>query len=150
MHESTGGCHCGNISYRFVSAQAAAELPVRRCNCSFCRRHGATYTADPEGALDVEVNDPELVGSYRFATEVVDFIICRRCGVMPFALTTIDDRPYAVIAANSMDDIPAAEPTTLQLVDETAQEGMARRKRTWISRVSLKGWPDPLPAAVPR
>ena len=37
-----GGCHCGNLSVKFETAEDAARLPIRECGCTFCRKHGAT------------------------------------------------------------------------------------------------------------
>lgn len=153
-NEFTGRCHCGNIHYRFSTTQVLNGLPMRRCDCSFCRRHGAVYTSDPSGELELAVKEPEALRKYRFSSGVVDFLICGNCGVLTAALTEIDENTYAVVVANTLDErIPedddekvAAEhlpmndvqsPTTINLAEETLQEGMARRKRNWIGRVTL-------------
>ena len=35
-----GGCHCGNISLQFRASKPFSELPVRACQCTFCRKRG--------------------------------------------------------------------------------------------------------------
>lgn len=44
-----GQCHCGNLQLRFESAIAPENLPLRACQCSFCRAHGALTVSDPAG-----------------------------------------------------------------------------------------------------
>ena len=35
-----GACHCGQVEVAFETAMSVADLPLRACGCSFCRRHG--------------------------------------------------------------------------------------------------------------
>lgn len=136
-NEFTGRCHCGNIRYRLSTHRNLNELPVRRCNCSFCRKHGAVYTSDPSGVLDIDIKEPEAVKKYRFSSGVVEFLICANCGVMTAATASIDGNLYGVIIANSMDDPIATTPEEKKFAEETLQDGLERRKRNWIQRVSI-------------
>lgn len=139
--EFLGSCHCGNIRYRFRTDRALAELPVRICGCSFCRRHGARYTADPGGELAIEFEDESAVRTYQFATKVVDFVICTNCGVMPVALTRVDEKTYAVVNANTMHEMPTALSKSVDFWNETLEEGRQRRSWTWIGSVTVGGAP---------
>ena len=64
--EITGGCHCGNLTFRLTASQPPEDLPVRACGCRFCRQHGALSTSDPEGRLSFAARDPERLSRYRF------------------------------------------------------------------------------------
>lgn len=136
-NEFTGRCHCGNIRYRFTTRLGLHELPLRRCNCSFCRKQGAAYTSDPSGELAIEIKKPQAIKKYRFSSGVVDFLICDNCGVMTAATASIDGNLYGVIVANSMDESIATTAEETKFADESLQDGLARRKRNWIRRVSI-------------
>lgn len=138
-HLITGGCHCGNIRYRFTTTIAPDDLPLRACGCSFCSKQGAVYGSDPAGELEVETRDPDAVTRYRFATGVVDFILCRQCGVMPYALSLIEGRTYAVVNLNTADrEFPADRVKRVDLSGESPEEGAARRKRAWIGTARFR------------
>src|ERR1700693_2261388 len=74
-----GACHCGQIAIEFATARAASDLPLRACDCSFCRRHGAKRTSAPNGNLTI-LADSGAIERYRFGMLVTDFILCRGCG----------------------------------------------------------------------
>jgi hypothetical protein len=131
----TGSCHCGNIRYRLFTVHQRDALPLRACRCSFCRRAGARYTSDPEGELRIAIANPAALSRYRFASGVVEFIVCTRCGGMPAAVTEIDSRTHAVVNANTLDTPLDGDAPAVDFSGETPQEGEERRRRTWISHV---------------
>ncbi len=114
-----------------------ATLPVRRCECSFCRRHGAAYTSDPAGAVHFELAAPDAVRTYRFASRTVDFLFCRGCGVMTAALSVIDGITYAVVNANTLDTPIGMAQEPVDYGGETPEQGRERRRRNWIGRVEV-------------
>ncbi|MFV2073989.1 MAG: GFA family protein [Thermoanaerobaculales bacterium] len=139
MRVIKGACHCGSIRYEFTWPLAGSEIPVRACSCDFCTKHRGTYTSHPDAALDAVIADEALVSRYTFATGTADFYVCRRCGVVPFATSRIDDRLFAVVNVNTFD---ATDPVcfTSEVADfdgESAESRLARRKRTWIGRVTV-------------
>lgn len=136
-NELTGSCHCGNIVYRLRTERDTAQLPLRRCGCSFCRRTGARYTSDPKGELHIGIVDAGAVNRYRFASEVVEFLVCTRCGCMPAALSEIDGRTYAVINANCLEPLLSGEARISDFTGETPQESEKRRLDNWIGHVTL-------------
>ena len=97
-----GHCHCSNLSVEFETALGPREPPLRACQCSFCRAHGAVSTSDPDGSLRVKVADERGLTRYHFGLGVTDFFICRRCGVYVLALAELEGRHYAVINANTL------------------------------------------------
>src|SRR5258708_2604645 len=40
-----GGCHCGNLRIEFETALSPAEIELRACPCTFCRKHGSRAVA---------------------------------------------------------------------------------------------------------
>ena len=133
MHVLTAHCHCNNIEVRFGTALAPADLPLHACQCSFCRAHGAVTVADPAGRLSISVHQPELLQRYRFALQVTEFLICRRCGVYVAAVAEIDGKRYAAINARTLEchaQLTApAEP--MNYTEETAVQRRARRQARW-------------------
>jgi hypothetical protein len=128
-----GRCHCGNLGVTFETAQPAAELPLRECACTFCRRHAATAVSDPAGSLEVRIPDPKQVSRYQFGLRTADFLVCRTCGVYVAAVCTIDGATYATLNCNVLDDRGAftQAPVRVKYDAETAPERMARRRRAW-------------------
>ena len=56
-----GSCHCGNLQVDFETEVALAALPLRACQCSFCRKLGVRATSDPAGRLRFQVREPALL-----------------------------------------------------------------------------------------
>jgi len=125
-----GRCHCGNLHLEFETAQEIATLPLRACQCSFCRAHGALSTSDPAGSVRVSAEDGREALRYRFGLGITDFLICRRCGVYLLAVAEIDGRHYAVLNANALErraEMRAA-PQPMDYEGETVETRHARRK----------------------
>ena len=142
-----GGCHCGNIRFRFEPDQPPENLPVRRCTCTFCTKHGAFYTSDPAGHLVVSIRDPQAVSTYRFGSHTAEPQVCRQCGVMPLILTRSEGHAYATLNLASAGDF-ATPPERIQNVNfehQTAAERSARRARNWIGDVSIHAGRRPGP-----
>ncbi len=85
-----GGCHCGQLRVSFTTAHAPTDLPLRACQCTFCRRHGGLTTSDPDGEIVLTVAEVPPGGWYRFGTGVTDFWVCARCGVYVGAYVEVD------------------------------------------------------------
>ena len=129
-----GCCHCGNIKVAFVTALEPNALPLRACQCSFCRRHGGVTTSDPAGRLVVEVRQPELLQRYRFALGMTDFLICRSCGVYVAATMDVDGRTLGVLNVNVLEDRQpfARPPTPMEYGAEKVGDRQARRTKGWM------------------
>ena len=134
-----GKCHCGNITYVLHWPGAGTEIPVRACSCSFCTKHGGTYTSHRDAELAAVVHDEALVSRYRFGTETAEFYLCCRCGVVPFVTSTIEDNLYAVVNVNSFaragDFTQTPATMDYDAEDDTARN--ARRKANWTPVVAF-------------
>ncbi|MGZ8254573.1 MAG: hypothetical protein ACXWVT_06960, partial [Burkholderiaceae bacterium] len=60
-----------------------------------------------------------------------------RCGAVPLATSTIDQRVYAVVNVNTFDDFDASilVPSTVTFDNESVPGRLARRARNWIGDV---------------
>ena len=143
MNELRGSCHCGNIELTLFTEKSADDLVPRRCSCSMCRRHGASYVSDPGARLALRYCDPSLLSVYRFGHGTGQWIICSRCGVLTAVLCEIDDRLRAVVRVQSMPQHAFLAPETpTDFEAESVAERLARRARTWIGTVEVS---PPLP-----
>lgn len=129
-----GGCHCANVEVALETALDTRSLPLRACQCSFCRRHGGITTSDPAGRLVVEVGERELLQRYRFALGVTEFLICRTCGVYVAAVMPTDAGMLGVINVNVLEDRApfARPPQPMEYGSETAEDRGARRAKVWM------------------
>jgi hypothetical protein len=125
-----GGCHCGNIKVAFETVLDPKALPLRACQCSFCRRHGGVTTSDPAGRLVIEVGQPEQLLRYRFALGITDFLVCRTCGVYVAAVMA----SIGVLNVNVLDERePFARPAQpMNYGTEGIADREARRAKVWM------------------
>ena len=139
MRNIEGRCHCDNIAYRVGWPGDGRDIPVRACGCTFCTKHGGAWTSHPEAELAATIRDESAVSRYRFGTATAEFFVCARCGVVPFVVSKIDDRRYAVVNVNTFEGIdPSALARTPADFDgEDTGDRLARRKRNWIGSVSI-------------
>jgi hypothetical protein len=128
-----GGCHCGNLRYTFETKLALAALPLRGCQCSFCRHHGARSTSDPDGRIRFEVRDPQQLTRYRFGLKTADFLICGKCGIYVGASMHEGARAWAIINANTLDEVAqlTQEPAPMDYDGEDTARRLARRRQRW-------------------
>ncbi len=126
-----GSCHCGAIGLRFQSAKRFDQLGARTCQCSFCLKHGASWTSDPDGSCDITLSGP--VNRYRFGTKTADFLICGNCGVVPVVVSEIDGRHLGVVRVNALDAavnfLKHAAP--MDLDGELLEARLDRRAQRW-------------------
>ena len=132
-----GGCHCGNVRYALAWPEDAERIPARKCGCTFCFKHGATWTSHPDASLVVQISDPSLVERYRFGTETADFHVCLGCGVPVVATSRIDDHEYAVVNINTFDgvDMTRVDRSDADFEGESFADRLARRRSRWIADV---------------
>jgi hypothetical protein len=132
-----GSCHCGNIRFTLLWAPQPERIPARACGCSFCTRHGGVWTSCPTGTLQVDVQDPDQVHEYTFATRTALFHVCRRCGVVPVVTSDLDGRLHAVVNVNTFEDVDPAllDRASVSFEGEDTGDRLARRRRNWIPDV---------------
>lgn len=134
-------CHCGAISLAFTTQRAPASLPLRECQCSFCRKHGARTTADPDGFAEIRVTDKAALLRYRFGLGTADYLVCARCGVYLAAVMEEGGRAWAVLNVNAFADraafAGAATPMVYDREDEAQRR--ARRRKLWTPARIIEG-----------
>ena len=141
MPQLAGHCHCGSI--RVILEAPAGELPLRACQCGFCRRHGAETTSDPRGHLHIEAA-PGSVNRYQFGHRRSDFLLCAECGVYVAAVTDTDIGLLGVLNVHGV-ALPGFEGRVAQPMvydDETPDERLARRKARWTPAVLVETQPS--------
>ena len=128
-----GSCHCGAIEYTYATALPVHKWAVQRCQCSFCRGHGASTTADPAGEMQFRFVQPEFLRRYRFGLRTVDFLTCKECGTLVAAVLLSRRGAHSMINVNSLHETPKRLPAgkAVQHNGESAEERRARRARTW-------------------
>lgn len=135
-----GGCHCGNIRYVLQWPGEGGDIGVRVCGCSFCVKHGGSWTSHREAALAATVRDATQHSKYRFGTATADFHVCARCGVVPFVTSAVDGGLYAVVNVNTFEGIDpkSLARTSTNFDGEGEGERLARRQRNWIPSVTIR------------
>ena len=133
-----GACHCGNLAFELDWPEPATRIPARACGCTFCRKHGASWTSNPEARLRVIVQDPAQVERYNFGTRTADFHVCKRCGVPAVVTSRIDGHDYAVVNINTFEGVDPAmfDRSTSDFDGEATEDRLARRKSRWIASVT--------------
>jgi len=133
-----GACHCGNLAFELDWPEPAIRIPARACGCTFCRKHGASWTSNPEARLRVIVQDPAQVERYNFGTRTADFHVCKRCGVPAVVTSRIDGHDYAVVNINTFEGVDPAmfDRSTSDFDGEATEDRLARRKSRWIASVT--------------
>lgn len=134
-----GSCHCGNIEYVLRWPSPDAEMPVRKCGCTFCRKHAGTWTSHRDAELTIRIVDESTVNKYRFGTKTADFYICSRCGIVPFVLSEIDKNRFAVVNVNTLEDVGRVSLTSsaTNFDGESTDARIDRRKLNWIPEVRI-------------
>jgi hypothetical protein len=138
MYRLGGGCHCGNIAVEVELPRAPATYHPRACDCEFCRKHGAAYVSDPQGALRILIRDQRHAGRYTQGSGMAELLLCRNCGVLAGALYAEHGRLYATVNARILDpaagQFAAEQPVSPQTLAD--REKVQRWKDIWFSSVS--------------
>jgi hypothetical protein len=138
MHHLEGGCHCGNIAVELELPRSPATYHPRACDCEFCRKHGAAYVSDPQGALRIRIRDERHAGRYTQGSGLAELLLCRNCGVLAAALYAGHGRLYATVNARILDaagtQFAAEQPVSPQTL--SAGEKIQRWQDIWFSNVS--------------
>ena len=119
-----GSCHCEAIAVCYQSTTETLQL--RSCQCTFCQRHQARYSSDPQGHLRFLVRRPVLLQKYRFGAQTLDFLLCRNCG---FYLGAMQGGKLACVNVNSWQH--PGEATPIDFDGEALEQRIARREQGW-------------------
>ena len=126
MSALKGSCHCGNVEFTLLTEQSERSLAPRRCGCSMCRRHGASWISDPNAQLELRYRDPSRLGVYQFGHATSRWILCARCGVLTAAICKVDGRLRAVVRSQSMIDHQFSAPEVATDIDAGIRVQSAR------------------------
>ena len=134
-----GSCHCGNIRFVFATDKTDAELPIRECQCWFCRQHGRISTSDPDAEMQITITEPDNVNKYRFGHRTADFYICRTCGMIPVVTSDIDGTTVGLVDVRMIEGFAWSRENTSHshLGGEDIEARLARRKLSWTGTVSF-------------
>lgn len=127
-----GACNCGAVGYRYTTNVPPSEWSVRACQCSYCREHDASYTSDPGGSVEL-VAAPGAVERQRFATQLTDFVICKRCGDLVAAIAATDHGQRAAVNIRLLRDPPRnlKPPEAMDYDQETVEQRRRRHGTQW-------------------
>ena len=137
-HIYTGGCHCGNIALVFNSRLCSTEIEPRACDCDFCQKYAAAYVSDPDGSLEVKIQNRDEILCYTQGSGVAIFTICRVCGVLTFVRHNTDGSIYAAINARTLDEFSSfKDPVTVSPRKLSVKEKESRWFEIWIPDVTI-------------
>jgi hypothetical protein len=128
-----GSCHCGEIGFRYHTAQPPDEWSIRACQCSFCRAHGALSTSDPSGKIEFRVASSGALNRYRFGLHMTDFLLCRECGVYIGAVMETPNGVFGIINVNALRPQPTTIAGTMPMEygSESLEQRASRREQRW-------------------
>ena len=127
-----GACHCGQVEVAFETAMSVADLPLRACGCSFCRRHGTKAVADPNGRLTISAPSNGL-NRYRFGLRTADYLICRSCGAYVAAAISGngEERATLNVTATAISELADRHAEPVDYDRETVEGRRTRRLTSW-------------------
>src|SRR5690606_28063906 len=73
-----GSCHCGSVRFEVLLPDGLFE--PGRCNCSMCRRRGASMATVPRDAFQLTEGE-EYLSLYQFTTRTAKHYFCKKCGI---------------------------------------------------------------------
>ena len=129
-----GSCHCGGVTVEFDTPTDPADIPLRECQCSFCRSHGAVSASDPKGRIRYIENRPGALKRYQFGMKSADYILCRECGVYLGATMTEDGRDiFATTNLRTYADRArfTQQPKPIVYEQEDLETRLDRRRQRW-------------------
>jgi hypothetical protein len=128
-----GGCHCGNLRIEFETEINPAEIELRACQCTFCRKHNSVAATDPAGHLAIHAEHEEDLGRYAFGWRTAEYLICKTCGVYVAAITIGESEPRGIAIVNCLDGRRqfTSEPIAVDYDAESRDDRVERRRRHW-------------------
>jgi len=139
MHKVTGECHCGNISYVAEMPKAPSTYKPRACDCNFCVSHGAEYISDKNGFLIFTIKNKSEINRYKQGSQILEFLICKKCGVLVGALYKDETNIYSSINIR-----PSRSAYEFGLTEEISPEQLNDKQRIelwksfWFRNVQFK------------
>jgi hypothetical protein len=128
-----GACHCGAIEFTFETRLAPGSWALRRCQCSFCRGHGALSCSDPKGTVRFRYIQPDRLRRYRFGLRTADFLICRECGMYLGAVMMTGAGAVAIVNVHTLREPPRrlGKSKKVDYKNESLEQRRVRRRGLW-------------------
>ena len=132
-HTYEGGCHCGDLQWRFHTKIPPKEWTIRSCQCSFCRAHGTRCTSDPDGTVDFSTKDESALRRYQFGLSTAEFFVCKNCGVYIGAVLSDTSRCFTTINLNTMTTVVSDLPDSIAVFYDSEDNTLRiqRRQSRW-------------------
>ena len=80
MKEYFGGCHCGEVKFKFNSNES---IEIWKCNCSICKMYDYEHLFIGHDDFKI-IKGNELIIKYSFGTKKAKHLFCKSCGVKSF------------------------------------------------------------------
>ena len=87
-----GGCHCGQVRFRFEMPDDAL---IRRCNCSICAMKGVVMLDVPMASLEL-IRGADTLTLYTFGSRQAKHRFCSTCGIHTFHQLRSEPDHYGV------------------------------------------------------
>lgn len=126
-----GRCHCGRVQTTHEIVRDASEYSPRACDCDFCRKHGASWLSDPQGALRVEARDVGDLRTYRQGSETADMLLCAHCGVLVAVAFRHRDGMFGAVNAACLEQITLGAPKIVSPQRLSPAEKIERWRAVW-------------------
>jgi hypothetical protein len=142
-NQLTGHCHCGAVRVILETEKTAGELPLRACQCSFCRTRGGLTTSDPAGSLVFEAA-PGSLERYQFGLKITDFLLCAECGTYVGAVSEIDGALMGIVnvLGAQTPGFEGRSPEPMLYDSETPEQRSARRCDKWMPAQVVEAHPS--------
>lgn len=138
LHELSGSCHCGNLSFKMQITDEPISYATRSCNCAFCCKHGASYLSDKDGKLTIHIIDRNNLQKYRQGSQLADFLLCKQCGVLIGVYCEIQGNIFASINSKTIDgNIMFRESKIVSPQQLPDTERVHRWREIWFSDVQI-------------
>ena len=133
-----GSCHCGALGVAFDTERQPKDWRVGRCDCSFCRGHGARTTGDRRGSVEFRCR-PGTLSRYRFGLGITDYLVCGRCGTYVGAVMEDEGRTIGIVNVNALEIRDSFDPAPALHHYEGEDEAgrRQRRRKFWMNAIVI-------------
>ena len=139
MNSLAGSCHCKAVQVSALLKTPPEQLPLRKCDCSFCVRHGAAYFSDAGGSFEISSSGDSLHHYRQYAGGIAEFLVCRSCGVLVGVIhTDKDGKLYGALNGLVFLNHKFAAAVPISPENFTADQKRERWKQIWFSDVSIR------------
>ena len=134
-----GGCYCGNISVILETEDDPSCMAPRACDCAYCQKIGAAWLSDPNGSLEIDIQNIAAMNLFEQGSEQAKIWLCQRCGVVTAVTCEIEGQICGAINARCVDaDVTFADDVTVSPKELCAEDKISRWYKVWTKGVVVK------------